>query len=85
MANETVNSLVKHLLEHNIKLIDYRNFLALSHGGIVQICPETNMPCNASCIFFNLFKVNSKLRVVISCKTIRQQYIVEITENNEKN
>lgn len=83
MSNEKiVNSLIKHLLKHNMKLANYRNFLTLSHGGIIQTCPETNSPCNSSCVFFNLYVTVSGFRVVLSCKSVSQQFNVE---NNEKN
>ena len=74
-----VNSLVKHLVNSDLKLIPFRTFLALSQGGITQMCPESNSPCNSSCIFFNLSQIGkeSKIRVVISCQSTNQHFASE--------
>lgn len=77
MDKKLVNSLVEHLVNSDIQLTAYRNHLALEQGGVIQICPKSGLPCNSSCVFFNLYKAKDLVRVILSCQSTNQRFVIE--------
>lgn len=76
MSKKTVISLVTNIIESKqVKLIVYRDLLAFNRIGVTAMCPERQIPCNSSCVFFDLRKDENSFsheisyRVVISCRS----------------
>lgn len=77
-----VQALLDKLADADITLVPYRNYLAIKEGGVLAMCPESQTPCNSSCLFFSIgrrsIENEALYRVDISCRTKTIQIFIDV-------
>lgn len=82
MSKKLIKSLVDNIIDTDPKLVEYRHFLAIEDNGITCMCPDRDVPCNSSCIFFSISKSESvfekkkKYHIRIDCRHLILQIVV---------
>ena len=79
-----LETLVAKLVDSDLTLVKYRDYIAISRGEITAWkklwCPEAQAPCSSACIFFHLAKsVESNIiKITLTCRATAQHFLVEL-------